>query len=124
MCRRGFEVLDNGPVGHDTMYCFFLIYICSSVRRNSRLKTSNNTHLYADIYILLNYSTCFGRPSHPSSGVHKTVVADLVQIMLSGEQPSSNVAKEGPPYLVTFEEACCPDSMICTKGCNYSFMYC
>ena len=31
--------------------------------------------LYADIYLLLNYSTCFGRPSHPSSGVHKTVVA-------------------------------------------------
>jgi len=29
----------------------------------------------ADIYLLLNYSACFGRPSHPSSGVHKTVVA-------------------------------------------------
>ena len=28
---------------------------------------------YADIYLLLNYSTCFGRPSHPTSGVHKTV---------------------------------------------------
>jgi len=31
--------------------------------------------LYADIYLLLNYSTCFWRPSRPSSGVHKTVVA-------------------------------------------------
>jgi len=30
---------------------------------------------YADIYLLLNYSTCFGRPSRPSSGIHKTVVA-------------------------------------------------
>jgi len=30
---------------------------------------------YADIYLLLNYSTCFGRPSRTSSGVHKTVVA-------------------------------------------------
>jgi len=30
----------------------------------------------ADIYLLLNYSTCFGRPSLPSSGVYKTVVAD------------------------------------------------
>ena len=30
---------------------------------------------YADIYLLLNYSTCFGLPSRPSSGVHKTVVA-------------------------------------------------
>jgi len=24
---------------------------------------------------------------------------------------------------VTFEEACFPDSVICTRGCNYSFMY-
>ena len=30
---------------------------------------------YAGIYLLLNYSTCFGRPTRPSSGVHKTVVA-------------------------------------------------
>ena len=30
---------------------------------------------YAYIYLLLNYSTCFGRPLRPSSGVHKTVVA-------------------------------------------------
>jgi len=28
---------------------------------------------YAGIYFLQNYSTCFGCPSHPSSGVHKTV---------------------------------------------------
>jgi len=31
--------------------------------------------LYSDIYLLLTYSTCFGRPSRPSSGVHTTVVA-------------------------------------------------
>ena len=31
--------------------------------------------------------TCFGCPSHPSSGVHKTVTA------ASEQQPSSNVAK-------------------------------
>ena len=30
---------------------------------------------YADIYLLQNHSTCFGCPSHPSSGVHKTVTA-------------------------------------------------
>ena len=30
---------------------------------------------YTDIYLLLNYSTCFGRLSRPSSSVHKTVVA-------------------------------------------------
>ena len=39
------------------------------------LNKSNEMQQYADIYLLLNYPTCFGRPSHPSSGVHKTVVA-------------------------------------------------
>jgi len=50
-------------------------YIRGSVLRNSRLKKSNEMQQYADIYLLLNYSTCFGRPSRPSSEVHKTVVA-------------------------------------------------
>jgi len=67
---------------------------------------------YADIYLLLNYSTCFGRPSHPSSGVHKTVVA------ASGKDHTI-----WGTSLVTFEEACSPDSMICTRDCSYSFMY-
>ena len=40
-----------------------------------RLNKSNKLQQYADIYLLLNYSTCFGRPSSPSSGVHKTVIA-------------------------------------------------
>ena len=33
---------------------------------------------YAGIYLLQNLSICFGRPSHPSSGVHKTVTAASV----------------------------------------------
>ena len=41
---------------------------------------------YAGIYLLQNHSTCFGCPSHPSSGVHKKL-QPLVQ-----QQPSSNVA--------------------------------
>jgi len=36
---------------------------------------SNKMQQYAVIYLLQNYSTCFGCPSHPSSGVHKTVTA-------------------------------------------------
>jgi len=60
---------------------------------------------YADIHLLLNYSTCFGSPPCPSSGVHKTVVA----------------ASGTDPYLVTFEEACSPDSMICTRGRKLQF---
>ena len=30
---------------------------------------------YAGVYLLQNHSTCFGRLSHPSSGVHQTVTA-------------------------------------------------
>jgi len=30
---------------------------------------------YAGIYLLRNHSTCFGCPSRPSSGVHRTVTA-------------------------------------------------
>jgi hypothetical protein len=34
---------------------------------------SNKMQQYAGIYLLPNYSRCFGCPSRPSSGVHKTV---------------------------------------------------
>jgi len=94
---------------------------------------------YADIYLLLNYSTCFGRPSRPSSGLNKTVVAasgtdhtKWETSLFKGDQirstylvtfeeacsPDSMIL----PYLVTFEEACFPDSMICTRDCNYTFI--
>ena len=45
------------------------------MHRNSRFKKSNEIQQYADIYLLLSYSTYFGRPSRPSLGVHKTAVA-------------------------------------------------
>ena len=35
----------------------------------------NKMQQYAGIYLLQNHSTCFGCPSHPSSGVHQTVTA-------------------------------------------------
>jgi len=54
---------------------YYEFYIRGSAHRNSRFKKSNETLLYADIYLLLNYSTCFGRPWRPSSGVHAAVVA-------------------------------------------------
>ena len=46
-------------------YTIYNIYIPGSVHRNSRLKKSNEMQQYEDIYLLLNYSTCFGRPSRP-----------------------------------------------------------
>ena len=116
-----------------------------------RLKKSNEMQQYADIYLLLNYCTCFGHPSRHSSGVHKTVFTasrtdhaiwgasffkhDQIRTSLvTFEEAASGTGhtiwgasffKRGQikTYLVTFEEACSPDSMICTRGCNYSFMY-
>jgi len=93
------------------------IYICSSVHRNSRLKKSNKMQLYAHFYLLLNYSTCFGRLSRPSSGVHNTAASGTNRTVLSGERASSNVTKFGQvwsyclgselvqtrPNLVTFD---------------------
>ena len=51
----------------------FFLYIHGSVHHNSILIRSNKMQHYAGIYLPQNYSTCFGRPSHPSSGVRKTV---------------------------------------------------
>ena len=45
------------------------------VLMNCRVKKSNKMQQYADIYLLLNHSTCFGSPSSSLSVVHKTVVA-------------------------------------------------
>ena len=77
------------------------------------LKKSNEMQQYADIYLVLNYSTCFGRPSRPSSGVHKTVVA------ASGTDHTI----WGKSFFKR-EEACSPDSMNRTRGCNYNFVFC
>ena len=39
------------------------------------LMISNGMQQYAGVYLLQNYSTCFGCLSHPSSGVRQTVTA-------------------------------------------------
>ena len=56
---------------------FRVIYIYNWEKniQKSRLKKFNEMQQYADIYLLLNYSTRLGRSSRPSSGVHKNVVA-------------------------------------------------
>jgi hypothetical protein len=50
-------------------------YIHGSVHRDSILIRSNEMQQYAGIYLLQNYSTCFGCPSDPSPGEHKNVTA-------------------------------------------------
>ena len=58
-----------------TEHSAVFFYINGSVHRNSILIRANKIQKYAGIYLLQNYSTCFGCPSHPSSGTHKTVTA-------------------------------------------------
>jgi len=111
-----------------TTVCVFFFYIRGSLHRNSRLKKSNEMQQYADIYLLLNYSTCFGRPSRPSSGLHKTAVAASgTDHTIWGasflKRDQITLRSHTSRYFATFEEARSPDSMICTRGCNYSFMY-
>jgi len=65
--------LRNYKIYKKTLFNFF--YIHGSIYRNSILIRSNKMQQYAGIYLLQNHSTCFGHPSHPSSGVHKTVTA-------------------------------------------------
>jgi len=47
----------------------------SQIMLLSILIRSNKMQQYAGIYLLQIYSTCFRCPSHPSSGVHKTLTA-------------------------------------------------
>ena len=67
---------------------------------NVRLKKSNEMQQYADINLLLNYSTCFGRPSRPSSGVHKTVVAASGTEAATTVLCTPDVGRDGRPKLV------------------------
>ena len=53
-------------------YCS-TFYIHGSMHRDYVLIRSNKVQQYAGIYLLQVYSTYFGHPSRPSSGVQKTV---------------------------------------------------
>ena len=50
-------------------------YIHGSVHRDSILIIAKEMQQYAGVYLLQNYSTCFGCPSHPSSAVYQIVTA-------------------------------------------------
>jgi hypothetical protein len=63
LCDRRFQLLN------------LRFYIHGFVHRDSILIRSNEMQQYAGVYLLENYSTCFGCLSHPSSGVHQTVNA-------------------------------------------------
>ena len=82
------------------------------------LVRSNKMQQYAGIYLLQHHSTCFGCPSRPSSGVHKTVTtaSGTGHIIVA-----TTFFQRGQQ--ATFEEGTCNDNMTCTGGCSYSLMY-
>ena len=92
-------------------------FIHGSVHRNSTLVRSNKMQQYAGIYLLRSYSTCFGCPSHPSSGVHKTASAAY------GTGHSIWAKTFLQRGLATLEEGCCSDTMTCTRGFSYRFTF-
>ena len=54
---------------------FHFFYIHGSVHLDPILIRYNKMQQYAGIYLQQINSTCFGCPSHPSSGEYKTVTA-------------------------------------------------
>ena len=54
---------------------FYFIFMVPCIVTTCILIRSNKMQQYAGIYLLQNFSICFGCPSHPSSGVHQTVTA-------------------------------------------------
>jgi len=75
---------------------------------------------YAGVYLLQNYSTCLGFPSHPSSGALKTLTA-------ASGTGHSNIATNflqrgliGPRWRKVVTRI---RDMTCTRSCSYSFLY-
>ena len=101
---------------HRTLF----LYTRDSVHRYSRLKKFNEMHQCADIYLLLNYSTCFGRPSRPSSGVHKNVVAasdtdhTIWEASFLKSEQRSCLRKLAPHIVRSVPEAA--TTVLCTPG--------
>ena len=77
---------------------------------------SNEMQQYAVCFILLqNHSTCFGCRPHPSSGVHQTVTAASGTSHMSVQLASTWPCPRWSEVVA--------QTMICTGGCSYSFMY-
>jgi len=83
-------MLNQNPEEGNLVNTFFYIHV--SVHRDSVLIRSEEMQQYASVYLLQNHSTYFGCPSHPSSGVHQTVTAASVQVIVSEQQPSTSMA--------------------------------
>jgi hypothetical protein len=105
------------PIQLTTIIDIFNFYVRGSLHRIFKLIRSNKMQQYSGIYLLQNHCTCFGCTSHPSSSVHKTVTAATGTGLIIWA--TTFLQRDN----VTSEEGCCPETMTCTRGCCYSFMY-
>jgi len=75
---------------------------------------------YAGIYLLQNCSTCFGCPSHQSSGVHKTVTTASG----TGHSVRETTFRQRGLTRPRWRKVVAPiRDTTCTRSCSYSFMY-
>jgi hypothetical protein len=75
---------------------------------------------YAGVYLLQNYSTCFGCLWHSSSGVHKTVTAASD----TGHSVRATTFRQRGLIRRRWREVVALTcDMTCTRSCSYSFMY-
>jgi len=87
----------------------------------SVLIRSNRMQQYAGIYLLQVYSTCFGRPSRPSSGVQKTVTATSGKVILrNGATTFLQRDLIRPRWRKVFAPL---RNMTCTRDCIHCFLY-
>ena len=100
-------------------YCEMLVTISTIYYISIR---SNEMQQYAGVYLLQNYSTCFGCPSHPSPGVHQIVTA------ASGTGHSIWATTFGQRGLIRPRHrprwrkvVALTRDMTCTRSCSYMF---
>ena len=98
----------------------FFFYIHGSVHRNSILIRSNKMQQYAGVYLLQNYSTCFGCLSHPSSAVHQNVTAPSGTGHITWQRNKLPPAWSRPRWR---KFVALTRDMTCTRSCSYSLIY-
>ena len=75
---------------------------------------------YAGVYLLQNYSTCFGCLSDPSSGVYQTLTAAFG----TGHSVRATTFRQRGLIRPRWRKAVALTlDMTCTRSCSYSLMY-
>ena len=81
---------------------------------------SNEMQQCAGVYLLQNYSTCFGCLSHPSSGVHQNVTA----ASFTGHSVRATIFRQRSLIRPRWQKVVTlTRDVTCKRNCSYSLMY-